>query len=319
MLSRRLSSRPWHEGRVSGLARFGAEEFKRSLFLLVVTGAVLGSGCARRLDPRAQEGHDLVLAGKIDEAIAFANSILVDEPDNAEVRNVLGMALYKAGDAEASIEQYKRALESKPKYPEAHFNLGNSLRILDRTEEALAEFETAVRLQKKFVLARYNIGKIHQNHGRIEQALAEYRQCVKDDPQFLYGFIDIGKILYDSGDYNGAATHLARALELEPSIKEMHVLLGNAYMQANVENNVALAENEYRAAVGIDSVYVDAVYSLGMSLATQNRKDEAIKWFERLLPMLEARGRPEENPMAEKVRAYFKQVGYVPGTSAATG
>jgi tetratricopeptide (TPR) repeat protein len=284
--------------------------------VVVSAVAVLSlAGCGRKSDPRVQQGYDLVVAGNVDEAIASMNAILADEPEHAGARNVLGLALYKTGDIEGAVEQYRMAIHADPRHPEAHFNLGNALRRLDRTNEAEAEFVEAIRHQKDFVLAHYNLGKIYEKSGRIEPAETEYRKAIDYDPQFTFAYVDLGKILYDRGDFSAAVQNFARALELDPTYKEVRVYLGNAYMQSGVENGLTLAENEYRAAVGIDPEFLDAVYSLGISLAAQSRRDEAIEWFEKASVLLQ--DQPADHPMRRQIRQYFEQVNHTASGAAA--
>jgi len=275
-----------------------------------LAGLLLLAGCGEKLDPRIQEGYDLVVAGRVDEAVALANSMLADNPRDAAAHNVLGLAHYKAGRLEQAAQEYRLAIEQKPDYAEAHFNLGNCLQMLGRTPEAEASFAAAVRAEKEFVPAHYNLGKIFEKTDRIDLALEQYRACVENDDQYTLAFIDLGKLLYARGDMDGAIANLTRALELEPGLKEVRVLLGNAYMQSKVEGNLRLAENEYRASIGIDPTYVDGIYSLGVSLQAQGRHDEAIGWFEQVLDLLEG---DEKNGLVKMVRQYFEVIGHTPG------
>lgn len=282
----------------------------RSSTLLLVSAlvvALLAGGCSKGLDPRVQEGYDLVVAGKVDEAIALANALLADDPNQKEARNLIGLALYKAGDAEGSVQQYQQAIEIDPDYPEAHFNLGNSYQILGRAEEAEAEFLLAVKNQKKFVLAHYNLGVIYQNSGRDDQALTSFRTCVEYDPQFYLAFIGMGDILYRTGDFENSIANLQRALELSPTQKELRVVLGNALLQSGRADGPVAAEGEFRAAVGIDPMYIDAVYNLGVALASQNRTNEAAEQFRRVLELAE--GNPAKGGLVSHVNKFFETYG----------
>lgn len=278
----------------------------RSAALLLV-GLALLTGCGDRIDPRVQEGYNLVVAGRVDEAIALANSMIGENPRDAH--NLLGLAHYKAGRLEQAIQEYRLALQEDGGFAEAHFNLGQCFQAMGRGQEAEASFAAAVAAEKAFVPAHYNLGKIYENSGRKELALEEYRRCVEHDDQYTLAFIDIGRILYDRKELDGAVENLTRALELEPSLKEVRVLLGNTYMQSPVEGNLRLAENEYRAAVGIDPTYVDGIYSLGVSLQAQGRHDEAKQWFEQVLDLLEG---DEEHGLVKMIREYFEVVGHTP-------
>jgi tetratricopeptide (TPR) repeat protein len=267
------------------------------------------AGCGEKVDPRLQEGYNLVLAGRIDEAVALANSMLVEDPGQAGAHNLLGLANYQANRLEPAVQEFRLAVAREPDFAEAHFNMGNCLQALGRAEEAEAAFAAAVEAEKKFVPARYNLGKIYEKSGRVDLAVAEYRTCTELDDQYTVAYIDLGKILYERVDIAGAIENLSRALELEPGFKEVRVLLGNAYMQSTVEGNLKLAENEYRASVGIDPTYVDGIYSLGVSLQAQGRHQEAIEWFEQVLELLEGE---EDHGLVKMVHQYFQVIGHTP-------
>jgi tetratricopeptide (TPR) repeat protein len=294
----------------------------RDALVAVVTGvlALTSAGCGRRVDPKIKEGYDLVVAGKVDQAIALANELLTKNPKNAAARNVMGLALYKSGDAEGAVQQYRRALQADPKYPEVHFNLGMAYERLAKAspdstvyrkfmQDAETEYATAVRYQKKFVLAHFNLAVIYADpkSNRTDQAIAELRQCTKYDPQYAPAFVLLGKLLYGIGDFEGAIKNLSRFLELDPAVKEVRVLLGNAYLQSGQPGAVPRAEESFRAAVGVDSTYVDAIYSVAVALATQMKNEEAAKWFRRARAL--AVGKPDKVAIVQQADEFFARTG----------
>jgi tetratricopeptide (TPR) repeat protein len=249
---------------------------------------LLASGCGDQgVDPRVQEAYDLVVSGSVDEGIAMANAILVDDPDHAGAMNVLGLGLYKAGDAEGSIQQYLRALEVRPDFPEAHFNLGNSHVALLHRAKAEAAFRRAVELEPDFVPARYNLGKIHDGAGRKEEALAEFQKCAELAPQFIPAILSAGQLLDGKGDYPGAIGYYERLLELDPAFKEGRVLLGNAWIRSGAPDAVSRAGEQFRIAVEIDQEYLDGVYSLAVACGLMNKIDDAARWYRRVLELAE--------------------------------
>jgi len=290
------------------------------LLLVLLAGGLLAlaaGGCSKKLDPRLQEGYDLVVQGKVDEAIALANALLAEDPKNAPARNLIGLALYKAGDIEGAVNQYRQALEIDDGYPEAHFNLGNAYNMLGRQDEAEAEFKLATSHQSKFVQAHYNLAVIYRDSDRPEQALAEFRKCVELDPQFYYAYLGMGQMYYDSGDFEDAVTNITRALELSPTQKELRVLLGNALLQTGRPDAPQQAEEAFRAAVSIDSTYVDAVYNLGVALAAQNRPADAAKCFRDVLELTE--NNPAKSNLVEHVNRFLEDLEKPAGDSGATG
>jgi tetratricopeptide (TPR) repeat protein len=278
--------------------------------------------CGRKVDEKTREGYDLVVAGKIEEATALANAVLADDPKNTGALNVLGLARYKSRDLKGAAEYFEKALEIDPRHPEVHFNLGNVYQAMKRLQEAEVQFSAAVEAQDKFVLARYNLGKIYEETGRTDQALAQYRRCVDLDPQFIFGYMDAGRILEESGDFEGAITNYKRAIELQPAVKELRVHLGNSYFQSGRPDGIEKAEGEYRAAIGIDENYVDALYSLGVLMAGAQRHEEGATWFRRALL---ASGPGADTDITRQIRKYFAATGipeegpttYTPPDSAA--
>jgi superkiller protein 3 len=281
----------------------GFREIALAAALLVLAAA---AGCGHKVDSKTKEGYELVTAGKLDEAIALANSVLADNPQHTGALNVLGLALYKSGDLPAAMATYQKALEIDPKHAEVHFNLGNVYLALKRWPEAEKEYDAAIKSQDKFVLARYNLGKVYEQTGRVDQALAQYRRAVDLDPQFFPAYMDIGKIQEASADIDGAITSYKRALELQPTIKELRVRLGNVYFKKGGPENLKHAEDEYRAAAGIDSSYVDALYSMGVVVTGEGRDAEGATWFRRAL---QASGEGADTEITRIIRRYFKEKG----------
>jgi tetratricopeptide (TPR) repeat protein len=160
------------------------------------------------------------------------------------------------------------------------------------------------------VLAHYNLAVIYANSNRKEQALTEVRRAVEEDPQFIQGYVLLGQLSYEAGDFESAIQNLTRATELTPGMKELqelHVLLGNAYLQSGREDGLPSAEKEFRTAVEIDTTYVDGLYSLGMSIASQGREDEAVQWFRKARPLAE--GRPEFVALLRQLDAFTQRTG----------
>jgi predicted O-linked N-acetylglucosamine transferase (SPINDLY family) len=57
------------------------------------------------------------------------------------------VALRSSQQAEAAVEQHRRAIELRPNFAAAHFNLGLTLEKLGRMDEAIAGFRAALKIQ----------------------------------------------------------------------------------------------------------------------------------------------------------------------------
>jgi tetratricopeptide (TPR) repeat protein len=92
----------------------------------------------------------------------------------------------------------------------------------------------------------------------------------------------------------------------------VRVHLGNAYLRSGREGAARLAENEYRAAVGIDPDYIDGLYSLAVSLAAQEKHEEALPTFEKVWRLTADR---PDHPIHQRIDEYFEKANYTPGSA----
>jgi hypothetical protein len=95
-------------------------------------------------------------------------------------------------------------------------------------------------------------------------------------------------------------------IELQPAVKEIRVRLGNSYFQSGTPDALTKAEEEYRAAVGIDEHYVDALYSMGVLLTQADRAEEGATWFRRAL---QESPPDSETVVTRQIRQYFETSG----------
>jgi tetratricopeptide (TPR) repeat protein len=75
------------------------------------------------------------------------------EPDYAEARVNLAIALSASRQFAAAIEHFRRALTGKPDYSDAHFNLAMALFQSGEKLEAQQHFEEAARLRPEMAEA----------------------------------------------------------------------------------------------------------------------------------------------------------------------
>jgi Flp pilus assembly protein TadD len=80
-------------------------------------------------------------------------------PDAAEAHWRLGVALSKAGQIDAAIDELQRARELEPGDAGMHNDLGIALAQKGRIDDAVAEFQEAVRLQPDYAAAQQNLAK----------------------------------------------------------------------------------------------------------------------------------------------------------------
>ena len=105
------------------------------------------------------------------------------KPHYADVQCQLGLARYKSGRVEESVEDFRRALEINPRFLEAAYFLGMSLLHCEDYCGAEKAFEQAmaVRGDATDVLYHQALAKLHLGKNSEAQALLEKVLAVKPD------------------------------------------------------------------------------------------------------------------------------------------
>ncbi|MBS0664338.1 MAG: tetratricopeptide repeat protein [Verrucomicrobia bacterium] len=109
--------------------------------------------------PRVQSnlGTVLVQLGRYGEGIEHLEASLrlaPDAPDAMLVRNNLGIAYLRSGQAAKAIPQFEAVLQADPSLANTHYTLAVAYGICERLPEAERELETVLRLQPERTEAR---------------------------------------------------------------------------------------------------------------------------------------------------------------------
>lgn len=108
----------------------------------------------------------------IKRGLALAKSL---QPGDAAAHDKLGLELYKKGDLDGAIAEYRTAIRFKLDYAQAHYHLGHALRKKGDLDGAIAEYRTVVRLQPEDADAHYFLGSALHDKGDLDGAIAEFR------------------------------------------------------------------------------------------------------------------------------------------------
>ncbi|WP_235736239.1 tetratricopeptide repeat protein [Nocardioides alcanivorans] len=133
-----------------------------------------------------ETGAKQLASGEIDAARATFTSVVEVDPGNVLAHYNLGLIEQQDGDTEAAIEQYDAALATDPAYGPA---LYNKAILLEQTD--------------------------------LEEAVALYERAVEAQPEFAPTHMRLGFALVHLGRTEEGEKHLAKGLELDPSMKDV--------------------------------------------------------------------------------------------------
>ena len=123
------------------------------------------------------------------------------QPHDFRILNNLGLALYDQGLIEEAGEYYRRALRSQPDAFDARMNLGIVLSDQGKLDEAMEWFLAARELRPNSTEILQNLGMNLGRQGRSRDAIGYYEQAVRLQPDHAETHLNLAYALLSSGDF----------------------------------------------------------------------------------------------------------------------
>jgi Flp pilus assembly protein TadD len=155
--------------------------------------------------------------GRFAEAEAICQRACEIDPNDFRVLTNLGLALHSQGKVTEAGESYRRALENKPDAFEAVMNLGIVYSDQGKFEEAAGPLERALELRPESADALQNIGMNLGRQARWHEAVAFYDAALKLKPEFPEVHRNLAYALLCSGDYERGWPEHEWRLKCKPS------------------------------------------------------------------------------------------------------
>lgn len=150
------------------------------------------------------------------------------------------------GKPAEALMDYDDALKLNPRSAFAWANKGTLLFDLDRPDSAYVYLDHALALKPDLAGALNNRGAIKGQRGDLPGAVADFTRAIAAASWFRDSYENRAVAYYMLHDYEKAITDTRRALELDPSNPENHVLLDaiGQYYQALHRYREAVAQHE---------------------------------------------------------------------------
>lgn len=219
-------------------------------------------------------------AGRLPEAAALYQQILVQQPDQIEVLSWLALIADRLGKPDDSIAYSERILALNPNSAETHSNLGSVLCQQGRLDAAIAHHQTALQLRPDNPDAHYNLGVVWATAGEVEAAIGHYQQAIALNPNYANAHNNLGVLLGQKGDRSAAINHYQQAIRLNPQHANAHNNLGVALFQ---ERQIEAAIAHYRQAIAVTPEDANVYDNLGTALREQGKLEAAIASYQQAI------------------------------------
>ncbi len=188
--------------------------------------------------------HDLLEAGRLDEAVEEARSALSEAPGSAEAHYLAGLVSGQKGESGAALEALERAILLDPRLTPARLEKARLLYDEARFEDAIETLRDEGSVEGLYLAASalYELGEheeadevtrralaleelpelrhlealLHLQRAEREEALAAARRSIELDPDLAEGHHALGLSYTQLGRVEQADASFARAAELDP-------------------------------------------------------------------------------------------------------
>jgi Flp pilus assembly protein TadD len=200
------------------------------------------------------------------------------EPENVELLNAMGFALFQQGKSEEAVIALERALLVDPQHWKAHNNMALASIDIGELEVAEAHYRESLAIEPQPAI--YNdLGFVLERQGLPEEAADAYRKSLELDPESASTHYNLGALLARNGQFAEAEVYFRGALA-KHSDSRTHAALGIVlWEQSHADQAVA----SLRTAIEVDSGNAAAYDALGTIFAQQGELEQAAATYRLLL------------------------------------
>lgn len=152
---------------------------------------------------KASQGDDDLKSDKVQDAIGHYKEAVAAQPDNANFKYKLAMALHRGGDTDSEREQLEQAIKLDPSLSGAQNELG------------------------------YLLSRAGDSNGAIDH----FRMAVQSAPGYVDAWINLAAELAMAGQFADARNAAAAALRLDPENERAHKLSDRLSQDSAAQQN----------------------------------------------------------------------------------
>ncbi|MAT13998.1 MAG: hypothetical protein CMJ46_01865 [Planctomyces sp.] len=190
------------------------------------------------------------------------------------------LELHQSSDFPRAAEAYHQLLQREPQNLQIRFLLGTCLLQMGRYPESVQMLEPLVEQPSAGPDVFNNLGIAYRATGNLEAAISSFQQAIKSNPEYSQAYFNLGEMLESGNAPKEAAQCYRKALELVPTDHQV----GAAYARVLTRlKNWKDAENIYRQLLSADSQNEEYQVQLAFVLASSRRLEEALAIYHDIL------------------------------------
>ena len=228
------------------------------------------------------QGVLLFRQGNSDGAIEQFRMAIAENPRDLKARNNLGVLLEQTGDTHGAIEQYQAVLQIDPSNKLTHRLLARALAQSGDVNGALDQYEEAVKLDPGNAGVHNDFGVALHIRGDDRDAIYQYRQALALDPTDFAAHRNLADAYNETGDTGAAIKELRIAASLKPDNVAIHNALASLLFE---QNDVSAAMAQWQIANQTDPNNPDALAGMSIGYWKMGAKHQALQSYRKAVAL----------------------------------
>lgn len=185
-------------------------------------------------------GMKLHKAKKIAEAKSIYLKVLTQEPNNADLLQLLGILHNDSGEYDIALNYFLKVKALKPRIPQLYFNMALAYKRTEDYEQAITCYKKAVHLNPNYVEAYYKLAGLYNALKNWQGAVECYNKIIDLKSNHLDAWLELGAVMHTLKLHEEAKKCFENVLMLDPRHRTVHINLAGLYKDMNqIETAIA--------------------------------------------------------------------------------
>lgn len=201
---------------------------------------------------------ELASAGNFIEAIEIYKALLESDPNDINVKFLLGILYLQSDQFHSAIKELQDALKRNPNLLLAGHALGCALFMIEEYEASIKAFDLEIEINPTYADAYCDKAYALNELKRFQESLDTANIAKQLDSAYADPYNAIATSLNEIDQYDEAMENALRAIEIDRSKPNYYYTLGNIFLN---KGNLQDALNSFKTALEINPKYEEANFN----------------------------------------------------------
>ncbi len=162
-------------------------------------------------------GISFIQTGAYQEALAYLQKALNENPEHEPVLYDLAFCYEKVGNDQKAIEYYNKYLDIDPFSESAWYNLGIIYNRLEDYPQAIDSYDFALAIDPNYSAAIFNKANALSSIERFEDSISAYLDYLRLDPDSVDAHLYLADCYFQLDDFENAGLYYDKTILIEPN------------------------------------------------------------------------------------------------------